>query len=188
MAGNSKTRRCADLATHIEDTFKLVRQYEQQRMLTDDPRTKLRAEHTIKDLREQMAGYEQERAQLGCEETVGAIQPDAPVEIAILPAPVEPAKEHRQLSLADRSKLTELLFDSGRAAYASRTALCIEIGVDPGRLTFMQASDRDFAIQLVAQLHKTGNMAALQQLCEAMAPELGGESAARLAEIQGRLG
>jgi hypothetical protein len=52
----------------------------------------------------------------------------------------------------------------------------------------MQAGDRDFATQLVAHLHKTGNIAALQQLCGAIAPELGGQSAAHLAEIRAKLG
>jgi len=92
-----------------------------------------------------------------------------------------------ELTQADRSKLAGLLYDSGRAAYASRGALCIEIHVDPGRLAFMQAADRDFATQLVAHLHKTGNIAALRQLCEAIAPELDGQPAARLEEIQAKL-
>jgi len=196
MAGNSKARRCADLAANIDSTLELIRQYEQQRLLTDDPRTRLRAEHNIKDLRDQMAAYEQERHELACGDTVIDARLRVPMEDAIRPGAAESGRDQRHqyvapppdLSQADRSKLAGLLYDSGRVAYTSRTALCLEIDIDPGRLTFMQVGDRDFAIQLVAQLHKTGNIAALRRLCEAIAPELGGQPAARLWEIRARLG
>ena len=60
-------QRCADLAESITETLKLIKQYEDQQRLTNDPKTKARAALEIADLRELMVQYETEYQALGCE-------------------------------------------------------------------------------------------------------------------------
>ena len=60
-------QRCADLATNIGETLELIRQYEEQRRLADDPKAKRRTEREIADLRKQLSEYEAEAHKLGCE-------------------------------------------------------------------------------------------------------------------------
>jgi hypothetical protein len=62
-----RSRRCADLAAHISEALKLIKQYDEQRRLADDPRAQRRAERAIEDLRAQLAAYQQEQRELGCE-------------------------------------------------------------------------------------------------------------------------
>jgi hypothetical protein len=61
------SQRCADLAEHIRETLELIKQYEDKRRLADDPKAKRRTEREIEDLRRQLAGYQAEARELGCE-------------------------------------------------------------------------------------------------------------------------
>ena len=62
----SQRRRCEDLAAHVHDTLQLLKEYEDQRRLTSDPKIRHRAEREIADLRTQLATYEAEQRTLGC--------------------------------------------------------------------------------------------------------------------------
>jgi len=64
----SRDQRCAHLAESIRETLGLIKQYEDQRWLADDPKAKRRTEQEIADLRAQLATYEAEYQQLGCEQ------------------------------------------------------------------------------------------------------------------------
>lgn len=64
--GASHAQRCGDLAASIQETLELLRQYEEQRRLSDSPKERRRAEREITDLRAQLAGYEREQRELGC--------------------------------------------------------------------------------------------------------------------------
>jgi RecA/RadA recombinase len=64
----SRDQRCSDLAESIRETLELVKQYEDQRRLADDPKAKRRAEREITDLRSQLAAYEAEYRELGCQQ------------------------------------------------------------------------------------------------------------------------
>lgn len=66
-AAASQQRRCEDLAGSIQETLELIKQYEDQRRLADDPKAKRRAEREIKELRRQLQEYETERRTLACE-------------------------------------------------------------------------------------------------------------------------
>jgi hypothetical protein len=44
----------------------LIKQYEEQRRLSSDPREQRRTKRKIADLRAQLAGYEREQRELGC--------------------------------------------------------------------------------------------------------------------------
>jgi hypothetical protein len=59
-------QRCADLNGHIGETLELIRQYEEQRRLADDPRAILRAEKAIAGLKAQLAEHQSEAQELGC--------------------------------------------------------------------------------------------------------------------------
>lgn len=63
----NRDQRCADLSEHIRETLDLIKQYEDQRRLTDDPKARRRAEREIAELRSQLAAYEAEYRELGCE-------------------------------------------------------------------------------------------------------------------------
>lgn len=65
----NKRRRCEDLAGHIHDTLHLIKEYEDQRRLADDPKVKRRAGREIADLRAQLTAYEAEQQELGCGES-----------------------------------------------------------------------------------------------------------------------
>jgi hypothetical protein len=65
-AATSRDQRCADLAESIRETLDLIKGYEDQRRLADDPKVKRRAEREIADLRQQLAEYEAEARELGC--------------------------------------------------------------------------------------------------------------------------
>lgn len=61
------TQRCEDLAENIGETQALIKDYEDQRRLANDPKAKRRAEKEIEDLRQQLSEYEAEARRLGCE-------------------------------------------------------------------------------------------------------------------------
>jgi len=63
----ASTQRCADLAENMRETLKLIKEYEEQRRLSGDPREKRRADRDIADLREQLSAHEAEARELGCE-------------------------------------------------------------------------------------------------------------------------
>jgi len=63
----SRDQHCADLAESIRETLELIKQYEDQRRLTDDPKAKRRAEQEIAHLRAQLVEYEAEYQQLSCD-------------------------------------------------------------------------------------------------------------------------
>ena len=65
----SRDQRCADLAKSTRETLDLIKQYEDQRRLADDPKVKRRAEREIADLRHQLEEYEAAARELGCEES-----------------------------------------------------------------------------------------------------------------------
>lgn len=60
-------QRCADLAENIRETLSLIKLYEERRRLSGDPKEKRRTEQEITDLRQQLAAYEVEARQLGCQ-------------------------------------------------------------------------------------------------------------------------
>jgi RecA/RadA recombinase len=62
----SLDRRCADLAESIRETLELIKEYEDQRRLAEDPKAKRRTEREIADLRGQLAKYEAEYQELDC--------------------------------------------------------------------------------------------------------------------------
>jgi nucleoside phosphorylase len=62
-----RARRCADLAAGIDEALSLIKQYDDERRLTDDPKARLRAERSIADLRVQLDGYQREQRELGCD-------------------------------------------------------------------------------------------------------------------------
>lgn len=64
----SREQRCADLAENIRETLELIKQYEDQRRLADDPKAKRRTEREIADLRQQLTEYEEGYRALGCEQ------------------------------------------------------------------------------------------------------------------------
>ncbi len=64
----NRDQRCVDLAENIRQTMELIKQYEDQRRLADDPKAKRRAEREIADLRTQLAAYEAEHRELGCKQ------------------------------------------------------------------------------------------------------------------------
>jgi hypothetical protein len=66
-AQSSRARRCRDLAAGIDETLNLIKQYDDERRLADDPKARLRAERSIADLRVQLDGYQREQRELGCE-------------------------------------------------------------------------------------------------------------------------
>ena len=61
-------QRCADLNGHIRETMELIRQYEEQRRLADDPRAIMRAERAIAGLKSQLDEHQAEAQDLGCPE------------------------------------------------------------------------------------------------------------------------
>ncbi|MCL4298982.1 MAG: AAA-like domain-containing protein [Anaerolineae bacterium] len=63
-------QRCADLTENIQETWSLIKLYEEQRRLTSDPKEKRRAEREIANLRQQLAEYEAEARKLGCEQAI----------------------------------------------------------------------------------------------------------------------
>src|SRR5262249_32180995 len=66
IAAPGSIQRCADLAASVRETLELIKEYEDQRRLADDPKARRRAEHGIADLRQQLASYEREQRELGC--------------------------------------------------------------------------------------------------------------------------
>lgn len=60
-------QRRADLTENIQETWSLIKLYEEQRRLTSDPKEKRRTEREITDLRQQLTEYEAEARKLGCE-------------------------------------------------------------------------------------------------------------------------
>lgn len=107
--------------------------------------------------------------------------------------PPDPPSQHetsasRELAISDLDKLADLLIRSGRADNASRTALCIQIGINPNDLNFLvQTAARDFALQLVYHLYQTGNFTAMCQLCEQITPMLKGPYETSLETIQAKV-
>ncbi len=92
-----------------------------------------------------------------------------------------------ELEDSERETLADILKRSGRASHSARKALCIEIGVDFDELDFGQAAPRDFALELVSYLNRTGNTAALLKLCQVLAPKFHGRYANDLVSIQDKL-
>jgi hypothetical protein len=64
---SGQNQRCIDLVNHIQEAFDLIKQYEEKRRLTSDPKVKRQAEREISSLREQLSEYEAEARELGCE-------------------------------------------------------------------------------------------------------------------------
>jgi hypothetical protein len=83
-----------------------------------------------------------------------------------------------------KADLSDLLVRSGKAHISARTALCIQIGVDPNDLTFFEVAPRNFSIQLVAILCETGNAAALLSLCDEIQPILKGNLATKIQHVR----
>jgi hypothetical protein len=68
----------------------------------------------------------------------------------------------------DVAELADLVVKSGRADAAARAALCIEIGLSPADLNFLEGAARSFALHLVQYCIDTDNWRALDRLCEAI--------------------
>jgi hypothetical protein len=91
-----------------------------------------------------------------------------------------PGAPAEQTSL-DVVELADLVVKSGRADDDARAALCIEIGLSPAELSFLEGAARSFALHLVQFLVDTDNWRALDRLCEAIQrPLKDGRYAARL--------
>jgi hypothetical protein len=109
-----------------------------------------------------------------------------------LPPPVPPLPGNPPLpplagkiEPSDEMELADLLRRSGRASYSARQALCVQINVSSDDLSFIDSTaPRDFALQLVNYLVKTGNRQAICQLCDALTPALQGEYALKLKNIR----
>ena len=99
----------------------------------------------------------------------------------------EPAPSAVSSSEPWQPELADLVIRSGRVQPAARRALCIEIGVDADGLSFIEAPARDFAVQLVDYLDKTGNGEALLALCAAVRSVLKGTFAQRLTSVTERV-
>ncbi|NEO89619.1 MAG: CHAT domain-containing protein [Moorea sp. SIO3G5] len=82
----------------------------------------------------------------------------------------------KELNHSDLETLADILKRSGRVSKVdSRRALCISIELDPSDIEFMEnTSPRDFAMQLVFQLHNTQNFVVLCKLCQIIAPNVPG--------------
>ena len=100
---------------------------------------------------------------------------DPGAAIEVKPSEPEPAP------LADwQPVLADLVVRGGKAHPQARTALCLEIGIDPNDLSFMSAPPRAFAIELISQLEQTGNSEGLLRICAALRPILQGSLAKSL--------
>ncbi|MBC8446711.1 MAG: hypothetical protein H8D78_03085 [Chloroflexi bacterium] len=71
--------RCAALKEAISNTLDLIKQYENQRRLSSDPKEKKRCEQEIADLRNQLSDYQTEYTDLGCDLEESAKSPDTAV-------------------------------------------------------------------------------------------------------------
>jgi CHAT domain len=82
--------------------------------------------------------------------------------------PNKPAPETSQeLDDSDKEILMQLLTRSGRVEYSARRALCIKIGIEPNQLGFLsQATNADFALELISYLHSIDNKQALCKICK----------------------
>jgi hypothetical protein len=103
--------------------------------------------------------------------------------------PVTNKSVSEELNDSDREMLTELLTRSGRAEYSARKALCIRIGIEPNQLGFLrQATDADFALELIDYLHSTDDQQALGKICKELQVVFKkGKYAAELENIQSKL-
>jgi len=87
-------------------------------------------------------------------------------------------------STLDAAELADLVVRSGRADASARTALCIEIGLSPADVSFLEGAARSFALNLVQHLVDTDNWRALDRLCAALRrPLKDGAYAARLESL-----
>jgi nucleoside phosphorylase len=93
----------------------------------------------------------------------------------------------KEFSPSDRKDLADLLQRSGQVARSSRKALCIRIDLDSGSLDFIDTSERDFAVELIHLLNRTGNYSALASLCNEVRQCVHGEYAQRATEIHSTL-
>jgi TIR domain-containing protein len=107
-----------------------------------------------------------------------------PAAGAASPTPVLRAEAAPLVFSNWKTDLSDLLVRSGKSHFSARTALCIQIGVDPNDLTFAEVAPRNFAVQLVAMLDESGNSNALLSLCGAIQPVLKGSFATRLQTVQ----
>lgn len=82
-----------------------------------------------------------------------------------------PSKEVPTFTHDDMMILADLLVKSGRAEPQSRRTLCITISVSIHNLSFLDATDHDFAVQLIYRLKQTQNMRSLSKLCAAIEPD-----------------
>jgi adenosylhomocysteine nucleosidase len=87
----------------------------------------------------------------------------------------------------DLTKLTDMLQRSGRASNASQRSLCLEIGIDPNQLAFLNATPHDFSVQLIDYLNKTENRVAIVRLCKAIKLLLGESLRKEVCQIQSEL-
>ena len=136
---------------------------------------------TYADLTDPVA-FEREMARV-----IDALRPfgtDGSQASAAAPAPVPtPVTPPIPATLNWQAETADLLVRSGRAHASSRRALCIEIGVDADSLAFLDASPRDFAVQLVNHLDATGNTEGLLALCTVLKTVLRGVFAERLQSV-----
>ncbi len=80
-------------------------------------------------------------------------------------------REEKQCPCFDDSdreiRVMQLLTRSGRVEYSARRALCIKIGIEPNQLGFLsQATNADFALELISYLHSIDNKQALWKICK----------------------
>jgi hypothetical protein len=64
------SQRCRDLAENISETLILIKEYEELRRLSSEPKETRRATREIEDLRQQLEKFKDEMKDEGCEEIV----------------------------------------------------------------------------------------------------------------------
>ncbi len=132
------------------------------------------------------ATYEREMARVIAALQPGTAADDPGSARSVPPAPTPiPQPPATPVPAAWQPELADLFVRSGRAQASARRAMCIEIGVDADSISFMDAAPRDFAVQLVDLLDKTGNIDALLALCAALQSVLKGAFANRLQAVTG---
>jgi TIR domain len=119
---------------------------------------------------------------------IWAISDEAPEAGEQVSTPLEDAKPQeakaQPASANWQSTLADLVVRSGKTHPNARTALCIDIGLDPDDLTFMTVPGRAFATELIASLEVRGNTRAILAVCAAIRPILKGSFAESLDTIE----
>lgn len=87
----------------------------------------------------------------------------------------------------DFEELADLLKRSGRVSgNPARTALCNSLGIDPGEID-ITGNDRDFSINFIAYIYRSGNLTALDTLCKSLISLLHGILKLKLEKLHDKI-